>query len=194
MKKLTEQNLNKPEHFDYNFSKYTYEFDTIRQVEFYQHIKDGMKVVDVGAGVRGFVEMYLASGGNADKVELHAIDFSNVALNEIKGKYPAINYIIGDVRHTPYADGYFDIVGAGELIEHIPDPCDLVKEMARICKPNGLIMISTVDPDCEDANGITYPEHLWQFTPEDLIKLFSPFGETEYKRVGNYDFIYCRKR
>ena len=193
MKRLTDKNLNTGKHFDEVFSDGK-KFDLERQVEFYKKIKQGMKALDLGAGIRGFVELFRESGGKADVAELHALDFSEFAKEEVLKKYPDIKYITGDVLNTPYQDGYFDLVGAGELIEHMEDPEKLVQEMARITKIGGLMIISTVDPDCEDSRGIDYPEHIWQFTPQDLIDLFVPYGKPEYRRIGNYDCVITVKK
>lgn len=40
---------------------------------------------------------------------------------------------------------------------------------------------------------MSYPEHLWEFTPEDLIGLFSLYGQARHFLVGNYHFIECQK-
>jgi len=192
MKRLTEKNINTGEHFDEVFTEGK-DFDVERQVEFYKLIQQGMKVLDLGAGIKGFVELFRESGGKDNVAELHALDFSEYAKREVVNKYPDIQYAIGNVLETPYEDGYFDLVGAGELIEHMEKPEYLVKEMARITKQGGMMIISTVDPDCEDSKGKEYPEHIWQFTPEDLINLFKPYGEPQYRRVRNYDCIFCRR-
>lgn len=191
MKRLTKKNINTPEHFNTIF-KDSHKFDVERQYQFYKHIQPGMRVLDLGAGIYGFVELFKESGGQG--AELHCLDFSEYAKKKVTKKYPDIIYKIGNVLNTPYEDGYFDLVGAGELIEHMEEPKYLVKEMARITKPGGLMIISTVDPDCEDSRGVKYPEHIYQFTKEDLLEMFSQYGKSTYKRVGNYDCIFSRRR
>lgn len=195
MKRLTTQDLNTPEHFANVFATYTdYKFDLARQVEFYRRITPQMRVLDCAAGIRGFVECYLHSGGKAGPTDLHALDFCPFARADVLRRQPLINYILGDVRAMPYRDDFFDFVGAGEIIEHMEEPAAFAAELARVTRPGGTILISTVDPDCETAieKGRNYPEHLWQYTPEDLIAFFAPHGDPRYFRLGNYDMLECR--
>lgn len=43
----------------------------------------------------------------------------------------------------PFEDGFFDVVNAGEIIEHIYDTKFLFEEIHRVLKPNGLLLAST---------------------------------------------------
>lgn len=47
--------------------------------------------------------------------------------------------------HLPFSDGYFDIVVSAAVIEHTVDPEYFVREIARVTKPSGHIVISS---DC----------------------------------------------
>ncbi|MCK4500366.1 hypothetical protein KAU11_07705, partial [Candidatus Babeliales bacterium] len=77
---------------------------------------------------------------------------------------------------------------------HMEDPAAFAGELARITKPGGWISISTVNTKSENAikHG-EYPEHLWEFTPEDLTGFFKPFGEVIYEELGDYHLIYCKR-
>ena len=43
----------------------------------------------------------------------------------------------------PFADGSFDVVVAGEVLEHVPHPDFLLSEIRRLLTPNGLLVLST---------------------------------------------------
>ncbi len=45
-----------------------------------------------------------------------------------------------DVRELPYADGVFDLVLTGHVLEHLGDPRRALHEMARVLKPGGLLV------------------------------------------------------
>jgi 2-polyprenyl-3-methyl-5-hydroxy-6-metoxy-1,4-benzoquinol methylase len=71
---------------------------------------------------------------------------------------------------------------AGELLEHIEKPEMLIKEMARICKVGGYLAIHTPFKETEWNKNVVIPqEHMWEFGRDDMIKLFSPYGEPELK-------------
>lgn len=204
MKRLATENINTPEHFDRIWGlemEGTHYFDRVRMEAFTDYVRPGMRVLDVGAGVYGWSEYLLsvernmvANGLSDSAIDANAIDFSPVAVATVKERCPSLKIQLGDALRLPFPDADFDLVGSGELIEHMEVPGALVAEMARVTKPGGLIIIGTVDPNCPDAiaHGV-YPEHLWEFTPDELLALVSPYGAAHYKRVGNYDFVYCRR-
>jgi SAM-dependent methyltransferase len=44
---------------------------------------------------------------------------------------------------VPFEDGQFDVVVAGEIIEHVPHPDALLREIRRVLKPGGWLVLST---------------------------------------------------
>lgn len=73
---------------------------------------------------------------------LHVADKrpNRVALAKRQGwesRYSDLNYKI------PYDDEYFDVVHAGQLIEHLNDTDTFVKEIRRTLKPGGYCVLST---------------------------------------------------
>ncbi len=49
--------------------------------------------------------------------------------------------IKGDVNHLPMQDATFDVVFSTGLLEHFSEPKKIVKEMTRVLKPDGLLII-----------------------------------------------------
>jgi ubiquinone/menaquinone biosynthesis C-methylase UbiE len=39
-----------------------------------------------------------------------------------------------DTEHTPFEDNYFDLGIVSHVVEHVPNPCSLIKEALRTCK------------------------------------------------------------
>ncbi len=200
MRRLHTKDLNTPEFHNHVWTlESIHRFDRVRQRELTRRAKDGMRVIDLGAGLFGPAQ-YLVQETNLD-LELVAVDFSDkarqIALNMLWQMVPQraahFNFVLSRAERTLFLSDSFDLVVAGELIEHYEDPSILVKEMARLCRPGGWLAISTVDTQCEDAirHG-DYPEHLWSFDPEDLLKYFSPFGKAEFRTVGDYQMIECQ--
>lgn len=50
--------------------------------------------------------------------------------------------------HLPYQDGTWDLVFAGEIIEHIADPDLLLSEIWRVLKPGGHLLLTTPNLLC----------------------------------------------
>lgn len=196
MLRLHEVNINTPEFFDRQWGSGVFnKFDTVRMQALCKNIKKQDSICELGCGLYGFAEFAAHENLCSD---ISVVDFSSKALDRIKDKYPDIVTYKCDITnsHEMYnllLNGVYDLVGAGEVIEHMEKPKDLVAEMNRICKPGGWLIISSVNPDCEDAKKLEYPEHIWRFTIEDLVGYFKPYGKTTHRFVGNYHLVECNK-
>jgi SAM-dependent methyltransferase len=52
--------------------------------------------------------------------------------------------LFGDATRLPFADGSFDVVLSGGLLEHFRDPAPIVREMARVLRSGGLFYADIV--------------------------------------------------
>jgi 2-polyprenyl-6-hydroxyphenyl methylase / 3-demethylubiquinone-9 3-methyltransferase len=50
----------------------------------------------------------------------------------------------GDVLRLPFADAVADVVVAGEILEHVPEPDRLVAEACRVLRPGGTLVLDTI--------------------------------------------------
>ncbi len=51
-----------------------------------------------------------------------------------------------DAQHLPFDDSSFDVVIANQMLYHVPDPREAVREFARVLRRGGVLMASTVGP------------------------------------------------
>ncbi len=57
-----------------------------------------------------------------------------------------VTHAVADLTRLPYADGSFDAVVCGWVLEHLPDPRPGLRELARVLEPRGqLLLLSTED-------------------------------------------------
>lgn len=168
-------------------------YDATRQRELLNKVKDGDKVLDVGCGVYGACQF--AAEDKWVDADFHCFDQSYTAKEIVDSMNLPLDFKLGDCLDLPYENDTFDVVIAGELIEHIENPQDLVDEMARVCKNGGWLTISTVNTVSDNAikHG-EYPEHLWEFEPNDLLEMFNKVGEAEHHYFGDYHIVNCRLR
>ena len=98
----------------------------------------GAKLLDVGCGI-GTISLELQKQG----FEVYGIDFSSVAIK--KAKENGIKAIECDLdkEGIPFEDNYFDVVWAGDIVEHVFDPIFLLKEISRVVKPSGKVLLTT---------------------------------------------------
>jgi ubiquinone/menaquinone biosynthesis C-methylase UbiE len=190
MKRLHSENINTPGYFDgmWNDAHVDDFEDQVRQRALTKYVKDGDIVLDVGCGVYGSCQ-YLAERTKI-KAGLICIDFSRRAMEIVTQRCKQITFIEGDIRDLPFPDRSIDCVIAGEIIEHMEDQAAFAKELCRVSR--GWVALSTVNTESENAKKLKYPEHLWEFTPEDLTRLYAPFGEVYYELLGDYHMIYVK--
>jgi ubiquinone/menaquinone biosynthesis C-methylase UbiE len=105
----------------------------------------GKRILEVACGRGGFSRL-LASKGAL----VCGADFSESAIRIAKEKLlraPAladrVTYVQADVQNLPFDEGSFDIVISCETIEHVPNPRAAVCEMYRVCKPGGILYLTT---------------------------------------------------
>ncbi len=101
--------------------------------EFVQRLKPRALVLDVGAGPGRYREII------SSKCSYRAHDFG-VEPSTI-GKYTPLDYE-SDVCMIPVDDGSFDALICTEVLEHVPEPICAVKELGRILKDGGLLLLT----------------------------------------------------
>src|SRR5436190_7843154 len=61
-------------------------------------------------------------------------------------KNPRVTHAVADLTRLPYADGTFDAIVCGWVLEHLPDPLVGLRELARVLSPGGkLLLLCTED-------------------------------------------------
>lgn len=102
----------------------------------------GMRVLDFGAGT-GWSTRYLTQLG----CEVIATDVSATALEVAKqlfkrlpvaGPQPEPTFLVFDGRRIDLADGSMDRVHCFDALHHVPNPEDVLRELARVLKPGGI--------------------------------------------------------
>lgn len=168
-------------------------YDAVRHRALASKIRCGDTVIDIGAGVYGTVQ-YVVEHMKQKEIFPVCYDQSYTARDVVVKQFPEILYFLGSLPKTYLPPDSFDVVVAGEIIEHMEEPEVLAKELARICRMGGWISLSTVDTKSENAikHG-PYPEHIFEFEPKDLLKMFSPYGHARYELIGDYHVIHCHK-
>ena len=51
--------------------------------------------------------------------------------------------VSGDAQHLPFPDSTFNFVLCNSVVEHIPDDVEAIREMARVVRPTGTLLMST---------------------------------------------------
>jgi SAM-dependent methyltransferase len=105
------------------------------------HLAPGMTVLDVGCGP-GTITADLAERVAPGRVI--AVEVTGEALEPARAEAATrgrdnIDFAVGDVRDLGFADGTFDVVHAHQVLQHVGDPVQALREMRRVCRPGGIV-------------------------------------------------------
>ena len=103
------------------------------------------RILDAGCG-NGRHCKHILRRADADAF-IGAFDLSQRMLKRSKRrlKCDRIHYVAADLTRLPYADGFFDAVVCGWVLEHLPDPRPGLLELTRILRPGGKILLMTTE-------------------------------------------------
>lgn len=135
--------------------------------------KDKGQLLDIGAGTGDFLVAAKADGWNVVGTEP----------NE-KAKKSAVEKGITIIGNTAnLQDHSIDIITMWHVLEHVYDPEIQIKELKRLLKPTGTIVIAVPNFNSYDAKhyaefwaAYDVPRHLWHFSKTAIDKLFDRQG------------------
>lgn len=99
------------------------------------------KLLDVGCGP-GTVTNSLYYKKFIDRYTIYGIDIGKKNIDTIRKRWPSGLFRVGDAQHLPYRDNYFDIIISRHTLEHVKDMDQVMNEMYRVCKRNGMIFLA----------------------------------------------------
>lgn len=118
------------------------------------HLRPGMTVLDIGCGP-GSITVDLArlvAPGQVTGVEYVPDPLEQARSLASSQGVTNVLFEVGDIHSLPFADDSFDVVHAHQVLQHIADPVQALREMRRVAKPGGLIA-------CRESASMTwYPE------------------------------------
>jgi SAM-dependent methyltransferase len=78
----------------------------------------------------------------------------------------------GPIESIPADDASFDVVLCAQVLEHVDDPAQGIRELARVTRPGGRVLLSTHGAMVYHPN----PVDLWRWTGAGLDRLFRENG------------------
>jgi ubiquinone/menaquinone biosynthesis C-methylase UbiE len=104
-------------------------------------IPAGSRVLDAGAGEQRLRPLCKHLSYVAQDYGGYAPAQNNAGLQMQQWDYGKLD-IVSDITSIPEPDGSFDAVICMEVLEHVPDPLAAIRELSRLIKPNGSLILT----------------------------------------------------
>ncbi|MGE4159266.1 MAG: methyltransferase domain-containing protein [Planctomycetota bacterium] len=154
----------------------------------------GGELLDVGSG-----EGFLLEGARKAGFSIHGVEL-NAGKATWTRDHLGMDVRTGTLQDARFPEASFDVVTCFAVLEHVPDPLELLKECLRILKPGGLLMLAV--PNIRGQflqmrlSWLTHiterwlqPEqHCWHFEPETLGQLVARAGFIGFKSFARPKF------
>lgn len=140
------------------------------------------RLLDVGVGHGTFLYVAREQGW-----EVQGIDVSRYAAQAAKERFD-VDVAVSTLEEARFPSGQFDLVHLAHVLEHLPDPIASLKEIRRILKPSGRLLVEVPNEfenfgvhvmDALRIERRPYPvqsSHLFFFDPSTLRKVLISSG------------------
>lgn len=134
----------------------------------------GKTVVDIGCGGGILAEAMGEAGASVVGIDLSEPALAVARLHQLESKSSvAYRQIAAEVlsREQPAA---FDLVTCMELLEHVPDPESMIAACARLVRPGGTVVCSTINRNAKS--------YLFAIIGAEYVLRLLPRGTHDYAR------------
>ena len=138
-----------------------------------KHLLEGVEILDIGCGGGIASEPLARMGGKLTSID-ESKELIHIAKVHAKAMHLDIKYKHSNIEEILKTKKKYDVVVALELLEHVKNVSYFCKMLSKLIKPNGLIIISTI-------NRSILSKMIVIKIAEDVLKKI-PVGTHNYKK------------
>lgn len=132
-------------------------------------------ILDVGSGAGQLARPLLRYADT--QAQITCCDLSSSMLHRARVRLASAwpNFVVADLAQLPFADGSFDGITCGYVLEHLPDPGPGLSELSRVLMPGGRLLLLTTEDNLFGA----LTSHTWccrTYNREELQSLCMSLG------------------
>jgi 2-polyprenyl-3-methyl-5-hydroxy-6-metoxy-1,4-benzoquinol methylase len=158
--------------------KESYKYGMLKRLNAVRTWKKQGWLLDIGCASGLFLNFVRSNSGfNVRGEEI------NLAASQYARDHFKLDVFTGSLEESAYPDSSFDAVTMWDVLEHIHDPLAGLREVFRILKPGGIVVMRVPNGAGWDARlfrqywaGLEAPRHLFIFTLATLTELVSRAG------------------
>ena len=145
-----------------------------------QHVA-GKRVLEVGCG-EGYGTALLATTAT----DVVGLDYDALTITHAAARYPQARFVRGNLAALPLPSESVDVVATLQVIEHVWNHNEFIRECWRVLRPGGLLLVTT-------PNRLTFspgqetpvnPFHTKEFTAVELADLLTESGFDVRQALG----------
>lgn len=136
--------------------------------------QNDINVLDAGCGEGHLInELYKKSHSH-----YYGVDVTEIAIEKALNRCPFAKFSIADLASLKFEDGFFDVVIATEVLEHIIDYRAAISELIRVLKKGGTLIVTfpnevlwTISRFFLGRRPVKVPDHVNSFNPSKMKKI-----------------------
>lgn len=145
-------------------------------------------LIDIGCGEGEYLKMMQQLGWKVLGIEPNAAAATSA---EKKG----LSIFKGTFQEAKLSDSSADMISMNHVLEHLPDPMGAVKDIFRVLKPQGSLVVHTPNASSlghkifkNNWYGLDAPRHMFIFSPKSINLLFreAPFRKIQIKTLTSH--------
>jgi len=173
--------------------------DHVARYEFANRYVIDKTVLDIACGT-GYGSNILKKEGAS---RVYGVDISSEAIDFAREKYRRghVYFTIGDLERIPFASNSFDAVVCFETIEHTDNHNQVLSELGRVLRPQGLLLISSpnrrlTSPGKSITESPHNPFHITEYSANEFKHLLSQnfeikdiYGQRDINKLFLFPFL-----
>ena len=132
-------------------------------------------ILDVGTGEGGFIPVLLQTFPGAT---LTGIDPNAQSLGAARQKFPGIRFLEMEAEKLLFDDNQFDVVSISMALHHLPKIKKALKEIKRVVKPGGYIIIN--EPISDHLNSAQEVQKMYHHFRSRIDRLLGTFHRNTF--------------
>jgi SAM-dependent methyltransferase len=153
-------------------------FDHMDVVPF-SRVAGGDTVLEVGSGTGNFLALFKDVAG-----ALVGVDLTIGMLRQAQAEQSPMRGVQADGNKLPFASRSFDLVCCAQMLHHVWEPVPLLKEMRRVVKPEGhVLVVDQVAPESyeqtafmNELEALRDPSHATSRSPSVMVTIVRAAG------------------
>ena len=147
---------------------------------------EGKSAVDVGCGGGILAESMAGAGARVTGIDLSEKALAVAKLHQLESNASVEYLMISAEGLAAERPSSFDVVTCMELLEHVPDPAAMIAACARLARPEGLVVFSTINRNPKAyLYAVVGAEYLLRLLPRgthDYAKFLTPAEMARFSR------------